>query len=102
MSEVSRRAVQIAGLAMNLMTASVCAGPPGELPPRGICAHRGAGQTHPENTLPALLEARRRGAHMLEFDVRLAGDGKTAVIHDASVDRTTDGSGEVPGSPLKT
>ena len=97
MSEVSRGTTLIAGIAMTLMTASVCSAPSGELPARGICAHRGAGQTHPENTLPALLEARRLGAHMLEFDVRLTGDGELAVIHDATVDRTTDGSGEVSG-----
>jgi len=65
------------------------------LPARGICAHRGANATHPENTLPAFREAIRLGAHQVEFDVRLLKDGGLAVIHDATVDRTTDGHGRV-------
>lgn len=65
------------------------------LPDRGICAHRGAAETHPENTLAAFVEAARLGAHMIEFDVRLTRDGEPVVIHDATVDRTTDGSGAV-------
>ncbi len=46
------------------------------MPTRGICAHRGASDTHPENTIPALREAIRLGAHMIEFDVALSKDGK--------------------------
>lgn len=65
------------------------------LPERGLCAHRGAMSTHPENTLPAFQEAIRLGAHMIEFDVRLTRDGSLALMHDATVDRTTDGRGAV-------
>ena len=65
------------------------------LPKRGICAHRGAGSTHPENTLPAFREAIRLGAHQIEFDVRRLKDGELVVIHDATVDRTTNGHGRV-------
>jgi glycerophosphoryl diester phosphodiesterase len=65
------------------------------LPERGLCAHRGAMGTHPENTLPAFRAAVESGAHMIEFDVRLTKDGEIVVIHDESVDRTTDGSGLV-------
>ena len=65
------------------------------LPEKGICAHRGASQTHPENTIAAFNEAVRLGAHMIEFDVRMTRDSKLVVIHDESVDRTTNGSGFV-------
>jgi len=64
-------------------------------PARGICAHRGANDTHPENTLAAFREAIRLGVHMIEFDVALTKDGQLVLMHDATVDRTTDGSGRV-------
>ena len=44
------------------------------MPTRGICAHRGACVSHPENTLPAFAEAIRLGVHMIEFDVYLTKD----------------------------
>lgn len=65
------------------------------LPTRGICAHRGGGATHPENTLPALREAVRLGAHMVEFDIAITRDGALVLMHDGSVNRTTDGKGKV-------
>lgn len=65
------------------------------MPERGVCAHRGAMHTHPENTLPAFAEALRLGAHMIEFDVQLTRDGALVLMHDATVDRTTDGRGRV-------
>lgn len=65
------------------------------MPARGLCAHRGAMSTHPENTLPALEEAVRLGAHMIEFDIQLTKDGALVLMHDATVDRTTDGKGKV-------
>ena len=65
------------------------------MPKRGICAHRGAMSTHPENTLTAFREAIRLGVHQIELDVYLLKDGNLAVIHDATVDRTTDGHGRV-------
>lgn len=51
--------------------------------------------THPENTLPALQEAVRLGAQMIEFDIQLTQDGALVLMHDATVDRTTDGKGKV-------
>jgi glycerophosphoryl diester phosphodiesterase len=63
------------------------------MPARGLCAHRGGMATQPENTLPAFREALRLGAHMIEFDLRLTKDGVIALMHDAKVDRTTDGEG---------
>lgn len=71
------------------------------MPARGLCAHRGGMATHPENTLPAFQEALRVGAHMIEFDVRLTRDGVLALMHDARVDRTTDGSGRVADMTLE-
>jgi glycerophosphoryl diester phosphodiesterase len=65
------------------------------LPERGLCAHRGAMQTHPENTIPAFRAAVEAGAHMIEFDVWLTKDNEMVVLHDPSVDRTTNGTGKV-------
>lgn len=64
-----------------------------EMPSRGICAHRGASDTHPENTLASFREAIRLGAHMIEFDVALTKDGQLVLLHDRTLDRTTDGKG---------
>jgi glycerophosphoryl diester phosphodiesterase len=58
-------------------------------------AHRGALLEAPENTLPAFERACALGADLIEFDVRQTGDGQLVVIHDASLDRTTDGRGAV-------
>ncbi len=63
------------------------------MPTRGICAHRGASDTHPENTIAAFREAIRLGAQMIEFDVALSKDGELVLMHDRTIDRTTDGSG---------
>ena len=70
------------------------------LPQRGICAHRGANHSHPENTLSAFKEAIRLGAHMIEFDVRLTKDSALVILHDATLDRTTTGSGKVENFTL--
>ncbi len=59
------------------------------------CAHRGDKKNAPENTVPAFESAVRKGAHQIEFDVYLSSDGKAVIIHDATVDRTTNGSGKV-------
>jgi glycerophosphoryl diester phosphodiesterase len=66
-----------------------------KLPSRGICAHRGANETHPENTLAAFREAVRLGAHMVEFDVQITKDKQLVIMHDKSVNRTTNGEGLV-------
>lgn len=66
-----------------------------KLPERGLCAHRGAMTTHPENTLPAFREAIRVGAQMIEFDVQFSKDSALVIMHDGTVDRTTDGTGKV-------
>ncbi|NOR75731.1 MAG: glycerophosphodiester phosphodiesterase [Draconibacterium sp.] len=51
--------------------------------------------THPENTIAAFQEAIRLGAHMIEFDVQITKDSKLVIMHDETVDRTTNGTGLV-------
>ena len=60
-----------------------------------VIAHRGGGARAPENTIEAMRLGLAAGADALEFDVRLSADGEIVVIHDATVDRTTNGSGAV-------
>jgi glycerophosphoryl diester phosphodiesterase len=60
-----------------------------------VIAHRGGAGLAPENTLEAFGRADSLGADVLEFDLRLSADGAWVVIHDARVDRTTNGQGEV-------
>src|ERR687889_285423 len=58
-------------------------------------AHRGASTLAPENTMEAFRTAVEAGAGGLELDVHLTRDGHIVVIHDATVDRTTSGTGAV-------
>src|SRR4051794_14444800 len=55
------------------------------LPTRGLCAHRGAMETHPENPLPSFQEAIQAGAHMIELDLQLSADGVVVLMHDDTV-----------------
>jgi len=70
--------------------------------PRGCLAiaHRGASSYAPENTLAAFDLALTMGARHLELDVELTSDGHVVVIHDDTLDRTTDGSGPVTARTL--
>ena len=56
-------------------------------------AHRGASGNYPENTLLAFQKALEIGVAEIEFDLRMTLDGHLVVMHDATVDRTTDGTG---------
>jgi glycerophosphoryl diester phosphodiesterase len=61
-----------------------------------LIAHRGGAGLAPENTMAAFRSAADQWkADMFEFDVRATADGRCVVIHDAAIDRTTDGTGEV-------
>jgi glycerophosphoryl diester phosphodiesterase len=60
-----------------------------------IIGHRGAAGVAPENTLPSFRHGVEVGSQAIELDVHAARDGELVVIHDPTVDRTTDGSGEV-------
>jgi glycerophosphoryl diester phosphodiesterase len=65
-----------------------------------VFAHRGASAHAPENTLAAFDTALRQGAHAIELDAKLSADGQVVVIHDATVNRTTDGKGRVSNMEL--
>ena len=71
-----------------------------QLPPQAIIAHRGASLYAPENTLPAFELAIQQSADAIELDVKLSLDQEVIVIHDQTVDRTTDGLGRVDRLPL--
>jgi glycerophosphoryl diester phosphodiesterase len=66
-----------------------------------VVAHRGASALAPENTLAAFRLALENGAPAVECDVHLCADGVPVVIHDDTVDRTTDGTGKVAALPLE-
>lgn len=63
--------------------------------PAWIIGHRGYPAKYPENTLAAFEAAIEAGAAMIELDVMLCRDRKVVVIHDATLDRTTNGKGNV-------
>lgn len=67
---------------------------------RLVIAHRGNSAHAPENTIESFAQAVSLGADALELDVRLSADGVAVVIHDATVDRTTDSQGAVSAMTL--
>ena len=60
-----------------------------------VIAHRGDSANRPENTLASFASALAIGADFVEFDVQLTKDGHVVVIHDPTLERTTDGAGRV-------
>ncbi|XP_077575772.1 glycerophosphodiester phosphodiesterase 1 isoform X2 [Stigmatopora nigra] len=58
-----------------------------------VIAHRGGGHDAPENTIAAIRLARKNGASGVELDLEFSADGVAILMHDESVDRTTNGSG---------
>lgn len=66
-----------------------------------VIGHRGAAGVAPENTLPSLRKAVEHGADALEFDLQCSADGRPVLLHDDTVDRTTDGSGAVESLTLE-
>lgn len=67
-----------------------------------VIAHRGVSALAPENTLSAFRMAVELGADGLELDVMLSADQELVVIHDDTVDRTTNGTGKVASLPYST
>ena len=65
-----------------------------------IFAHRGASAHAPENTMAAFELAIRLGAPAIEFDVKLSLDHQVIILHDQTLDRTTNGTGSVANLPL--
>jgi len=63
--------------------------------PVEIIAHRGYSAQAPENTIAALLLALDAGATAVEFDIHTTADGVPVLLHDETLDRTTDGQGEI-------
>jgi glycerophosphoryl diester phosphodiesterase len=68
--------------------------------PPFIWAHRGASKNAPENTMAAFSAAVELAADGLELDIHLSRDGIPVVIHDESLERTTDGRGLVADASL--
>jgi glycerophosphoryl diester phosphodiesterase len=66
-----------------------------------VIAHRGNHVSAPENTLAAVKEAIKAEADYVEVDLRTTKDGKLVVMHDATVDRTTNGKGKVADLTLE-
>lgn len=66
-----------------------------------IFAHRGDLAHAPENTLPSFQQALQKGADGVELDAKLTADGHVIVIHDPTLDRTTNGKGRVAASTLE-
>lgn len=60
-----------------------------------VFGHRGAAGLAPENTLPSFALALALGADILEFDVHGTKDGEVVIFHDPTLDRTTNGEGEI-------
>lgn len=66
-----------------------------------LIAHRGASAFAPENTLAAFQHAKDLGATWVEFDVMLAACGEAIIIHDDTLERTTNGVGDVAKHPYQ-
>ena len=60
-----------------------------------VAAHRGDSAYYPENTMVAFRAAIEEGVDQIELDVRVTRDNEIVIIHDATVDRTTNGTGKV-------
>jgi glycerophosphoryl diester phosphodiesterase len=67
---------------------------------RLVIAHRGNSMHAPEDTMESLRQGMALGADGLEFDVRLSADGVPVLMHDPTLDRTTDGTGPVAARTL--
>lgn len=78
-----------------LQPLSVSAAPSEKADRVDTIAHRGASGYAPENTMAAFRKAVKMKADYIELDVQATKDGKLVVIHDTTVDRTTDGTGKV-------
>ncbi|MEV6015021.1 glycerophosphodiester phosphodiesterase [Streptomyces sp. NPDC002667] len=62
--------------------------------------HRGVMGVEPENTLRSFIAAQNAGLDLIELDLHLSKDGALVVMHDADVDRTTDGTGQIADKTL--
>lgn len=94
LAQLPRIALALTGLALScVLTAAPADAGTSCVPPP--VAHRGDSARAPENTMPAFRRALRHGVRRLELDVRFTNGDVPVLMHDPTVDRTTDGSGEV-------
>jgi glycerophosphoryl diester phosphodiesterase len=66
-----------------------------------LAAHRGAGKRAPENTLAAFRQGHAHGYRMIECDAKLSADGVIFLLHDATLERTTNGQGRADALPWR-
>jgi glycerophosphoryl diester phosphodiesterase len=92
---MSRKPVFILLLSLILAATLIQFGCFGEKVKLITVAHRGASGTAPENTLASFRQAIQMGANFTELDVQLSKDGYVVLLHDSTLDRTTDGTGPV-------
>jgi len=71
-----------------------------DLPRPVVFAHRGASAHAPENTIPSFELALTQGDDAIELDAKLTSDGQIVVFHDATIDRTTEGTGRLAQKTL--
>lgn len=102
---MSKKLLAGAGLAFTLLfsplSQAFAAETTGDLRKVDNVAHRGASAYAPENTIAAFDKAVEMKADYIEIDVQRSKDGKLVLIHDTTVDRTTDGSGKVGNLTFK-
>jgi glycerophosphoryl diester phosphodiesterase len=67
-----------------------------------VIGHRGAAASAPENTLESIRRANQLGARWVEFDAKLTADGVVILMHDETLERTTNGRGRVARTPYRT
>ena len=60
-----------------------------------VASHRALHHEHPENSIPAVQAAIDQGVHIVEIDVRVTKDGMPVIMHDQTIDRTTNGHGDI-------
>jgi glycerophosphoryl diester phosphodiesterase len=105
MKNMNKKLLAGAGLAFTLLfsplSQAFAAETTGDLRKVDNVAHRGASAYAPENTIAAFDKAVEMKADYIEIDVQRSKDGKLVVIHDTTVDRTTDGSGKVGNLTFK-
>jgi glycerophosphoryl diester phosphodiesterase len=89
----------LSGEGARLTTRSPLGGVVARTPPAGFVGHRGLQAAAPENTLKAIAEAGRHGFVMCEVDPAISSDGVWFLMHDETVDRTTDGTGPLWSLP---
>jgi len=92
--------MRLAGLLLAGLTCLAAAAHATTLHPLTIVAHRGLSEGVPENTLAAFRQSIDRGVQIIELDLRITKDGQLVVIHDPTLDRTTNCAGAVAAMEL--